>query len=335
MGGERAPLIFLNPLSREERTKKKTSHLSQILRIYIKEEEEYNFKMKTFFFAPFTILLLFQTVISIHALAGFGGSSSTKKNVNKKKSSMSKFDAQASLLRCEVQYEELLKLYENPDVTKDNEEEEEIDTNLMEYLVAARCKRVSGFQDWVPIAQLVLVMGAGFESALSLQKALSLYCREIHAAGSYAAPVLSTASRNEIEYSVEPLSTWQKFVYDDVIEQQQKSKGNAPKMTRAQAREVLGLVENEDDRALVKKAWRMKSFEFHPDRFVGREETEEAIAAPVALEKVNLAYETLSSGIKSNGSGGSWYESLGGKQRQDFSGAMKRKFHILCYVLLI
>ena len=157
----------------------------------------------------------------VEALAsGFGATNSKNKKANKKSS---KLDASASLLRCEVQYEELLNQYDNPN-TNDNEDEDEIDTNCMEYIIAAKCPRVPGFQDWVPIAQLVLVMGTGFESALSLQKALSLHCREVHAAGIFAAPVLggSTASRKDVEYSAEPLSTWQKFVYEDVIEQKRK-----------------------------------------------------------------------------------------------------------------
>jgi len=155
--------------------------------------------------------------------------------------------------------------------------------------------------------------------------------------------VLGTACRTSIQYSAEDVSSWQKFVYDDIIEQQ-SIEGT---MSRSEARSILEISEvskisnfNEcsfsykyasiqspnrnDDRAEIKKAWRKKSFEYHPDRFVGIENSEDAQAAPSKLEAVNLAYETLSSGLKSSSYG--WYESLGGKQRTEFCGPIECEY---------
>ena len=129
----------------------------------------------------------------------------------------------------------------------------------------------------------------------------------------------------------EPLSSWHKKVYENVIEPPtQKSNSNDDRISKSEAREILGL-SLDADASTAKKAWRKKSFEYHPDRFVGKENTPEAKAAPELLMRVNLAYEAMSSGIRNNNSAGgggvSWYESLGGKDRQhDFSGAMQRKF---------
>ena len=130
----------------------------------------------------------------------------------------------------------------------------------------------------------------------------------------------------------EPLSSWHKKVYENVIEPPtQKSNSNDDRISKSEAREILGL-SLDADASTAKKAWRKKSFEYHPDRFVGKENTPEAKAAPELLMRVNLAYEAMSSGIRNNNSAGgggvSWYESLGGKDRQhDFSGAMQRKFN--------
>lgn len=262
---------------------------------------------------------------------GMGTAIKSKKSGNKKtktkkskKPSAPPFDVSASLLKCEVLYEDLLKKYDNP-VIEEEEEEEEV--NVYEYVIAAKYSGSApvpgsaSFCDWVPVAQLCLVLGAGFESERPLQLALSYYCREIHQAGCFAAPVLATLPRNSIQYSAEPLSSWHKHVYDAVIKAPSSSSETTVTMTKAEARECLDVEANCTDLAMIKKGWRKKSFELHPDRFIGQEDSEKAKLAPEQLHCVNIAYETLQSG-NMNSMGG-WYASLGGKQRTDFNGAME------------
>jgi len=141
-------------------------------------------------FQSFIVIVAVLYVLSLQqceGLAGMGMGKTLKKKKSKA-SGKTKFDANASLMKCENLYDNLLKKYEG----SANEEEGE-DYNVSEFIIACRCsdenKKIVGFQDWVPVAQLVLVLGAGFESSIPLQKALSLYCREIHAAGIIAAPV--------------------------------------------------------------------------------------------------------------------------------------------------
>jgi len=143
-------------------------------------------------FQSFIVIVAVLYVLSVQqceGLAGMGmGMGKTLKKKKSKASGKTKFDANASLMKCENLYDNLLKKYEGS-----ADEEEGEDYNVSEFIIACRCsdenKKIVGFQDWVPVAQLVLVLGTGFESSIPLQKALSLHCREIHAAGIIAAPV--------------------------------------------------------------------------------------------------------------------------------------------------
>jgi hypothetical protein len=87
-------------------------------------------------------------------------------------------------------------------------------------------------------------------------------------------------------------------------------------MTKAKAREILGLEPNESDKSAIKQAYRKLSFELHPDRVDGSEEEQETAAD--RFGEVKLAYEILSSGVRQEGV--SWYESLGGRARTGFLG---------------
>ncbi|VEU45119.1 unnamed protein product [Pseudo-nitzschia multistriata] len=271
---------------------------------------------------------------------GMGATSSKKKKGKKKNkskgrglSSSSKkstpFDVNASIIRLEKKYDEL-QLSAAKDLKKEEEEAEsysswssgEIEMITTEYVIAARdASKKGSIPDWVPICQLCLKrQETDFHEGASdeiVQTAISVYCRELSFLAAEGSRVFSTIARNEIQYSVESIDSFHKFVYDEVIEgKANKSPDQA--MTKAEARKTLGLSENADEitKSDIRKAYRNLSFELHPDRFEGTpEECEEATNQ---FGRVNLAYDTLSSGVREEGK--SWYESLGGKERTGFVG---------------
>jgi len=199
-----------------------------------------------------------------------------------------------------------------------------------EFVVAARASSQRYVPDWVPIAQLCLKRpeseyheGASDEM---VQIAISVYCRELSHLAAVGAPVFSTIARNEIQYSVESVDSFQKFVYDEVVE------GNPQKnpeqtMTKNEARILLELIKKDSatsstateevTKSDIKQAYRKKAFALHPDRFEGT--PEECIEARNEFGRVKLAYDTLSSGVRGE-EGISWYESLGGRERTEFVG---------------
>jgi hypothetical protein len=160
-----------------------------------------------------------------------------------------------------------------------------------------------------------------------VQNAISVFCRELSHVAGISAPVFSTIARNDLQYSVESVESFHKYVYDEVVQGNSK-KNKDETMTKVEARQTLGLQKNdtttatttatlveEITKADIKKAYRRLSFDLHPDRFEGTaDEREEASRQ---FGRVKLAYETLSSGVRGEGS---WYESLGGRARTDFVG---------------
>jgi hypothetical protein len=281
---------------------------------------------------------------------GGGGMSNKKKGGGKNKSSSSStpFDASKSLLKHEKLYDEICT---EAAKALNSEYESTSDTITSEYVIAARSSSIdsssissaASVSDWIPVAQLCInrpkPYDGGSESSNPrndkvVQMAISSYCREISHAATLAAPIFKTLPRNVIQYSVEPIDSFYKFVYDDVIEGKKDSKGKNGKnndmiMTKTEAREVLDLSEDCNDLSEIKRAYRKGTFKLHPDRFVGVERSEEDVKKTAdEFARVKLAYETMSSGIRStggsnNGSSQSWYESLGGRSRTDFSGAIE------------
>jgi len=267
------------------------------------------------------------------------------KNKNKSKafsssasssSSKSPFDVNASLIRLEKKYDELM-LNAARELQKEGEEDSyyssSSSTSTMmtsEYVVAARDYSQQGsVPDWVPIAQLCLKRpeseyheGASDEM---VQIAISVYCRELSHLAAVGAPVFSTIARNEIQYSVESVDSFQKFVYDEVVEGNKK-KNPEQSITKNEARILLGLIKKDSatstgteeiTKSDIKQAYRKMAFELHPDRFEGT--PEECIEARNKFGRVKLAYDTLSSGVRGE-EGISWYESLGGRERTGFFG---------------
>ena len=155
-----------------------------------------------------------------------------------------------------------------------------------------------------------------------------------------------------MQYSAEPLDSFIKYVYEDVIEGKSvdsfvepsngSSKGGDDtkiSMTKSKAREILKLDPDCKDMSLIKKAYKTQSMRFHPDRFVNSDKTREEIdESTVRFGLVKMAYEALLSGVRNTDVNGvsqqSWYESLGGKARNEFVGPIDlisvEKASLLC-----
>jgi len=299
-------------------------------------------------------------------MAGFGGATTSKgKGKNKKKKSeQPKFDVSAALLRSEKLYDKL-----STESTKAMMREEETDvlgdTIFSEFVVAARYnppasnqKPIAGassVSDWTPVGQICILRSRnnGNEDGRlppQLTEAISANCREIHHAAVVGAPIFASLPRNDIEYSVETVDSFFKFVYDNVLEENSKKKNKNDKeavenMTKKEARIELELEEDCSDLSQIKKAYRSLSFKFHPDRFVIRDidsvsedeiqkNEEKKKDAQEKYSRVKYAYELLiRSGVTANGSsssptstsvtGNSWYASLGGRERTDFMGPLE------------
>lgn len=276
-------------------------------------------------FIPTTTTSSRRTQIPLQAAGmGMAVAPSTKRSKKNGKKSKSKpktstpFNANASLLRLEKKYDELSK--QNAKAIQDD-----VDSIVTsEYVIAARSVDTTFMADWVPVAQMCLARplqdaetsdGIQDESVLA---AVSYYCREIYEAATLGSPLLKSCSRNTLQYSVEPLDSFHKYVYETVVDDTNANKNEHEIMTKSQAKSVLKLKDDESDPAVIKKAYRTMSFEFHPDRLVG-ESDDKVQSASQEYARVKLAYDALTSGVRTSAS---WYESLGGRARTDFRGPL-------------
>jgi hypothetical protein len=235
------------------------------------------------------------------------------------------FNVNSSLLRLEKRYEEIQRA-DAKTLAQDGDSPDDLVTT--EYIVAARVvskSQKSSVPDWVPIAQLCVARAASdahtSEGAFDpvTQAAVSLYCRELTLAASIGARMFQSVVRNDMQYSIESYDSFHKHVYEVVIEGKNEDTKNDGVMTKLEARTVLQLEGDGSDKSEIKRAYRNQSFALHPDRFVGTDKTVEEIKiSSNEFARVKLAYETLSSGVRSERR--SWYESLGGKSRTDFAG---------------
>jgi len=286
------------------------------------------------------------SVMNMAGGMGMGGSAAKSKKKKGKKGNTNKngniapFDVSAALIKSEKLYEEL-----SVNLAKEInsvDEGQSSDTITTEYIICARINPNSSpvagsvsISDWVPIGQLCLLRpltdpfytgdsSTSYMGDERVRMAVSYLCREINFAGSMGAPVLKSIPRSMIQYSTEPLDSFYRYVYEDVIQgknENQKKGSSETTMTKSRAREVLKLEPDCSDTAIIKKAYRSLAFAMHPDRFIGEERTdEERTASSDDLASVKLAYETLNSGLRDVTSKKSWYESLGGKSRTQFFG---------------
>jgi hypothetical protein len=314
-----------------------------------------------------------------------GGSNSSggnSKGMGKKSSTDdTKFDVAKSWTKLQKSYDEVMS--ESNTNSKTNGDDDEWDESTMEitteYIVTARCKSGSSpssssassdntnnsayrsSSDWIPVAQVCIVRPIHMEEtekngahhkgiATPPQATISYYCREISYAATLAAPILKSLPRNLIEYGYEPIDSFMKFVYGDVItgktaDSYVNGDNEKVKMTKSNARQILQLEEGCIDAALIKRSYKKLSMAYHPDRFINSDKTKEEIEESThQFTLVKMAYEALNSGVRSstNGSDGdgvvngddgssssfstrrsSWYESLGGKSRTEFVGPIE------------
>jgi len=272
------------------------------------------------------------------SMAGMGMSGGTKKGGSKKKAPApgAKFDVAKACLKSERLYDDLQR-----EQTKiDNVDDETFEYITAEYMVTARIKPsdmkdmnipgAASVADWVPVAQLCLrrhVDEPGFDTHTRdcerIRTSVSYYCREISHMGTLSASIFKAIPRNSIEYAAEPIDSFYKFVYDDVIKGKNQDEKNSNTMTKMEARKALELDEGCNDASEIKSAYRKLSFKLHPDRQVGKNKSEEEMKqAAEDFGKVKLAYESMSSGVRGDGGSKSWYGSLGGRSRTDFSGSL-------------
>jgi len=264
--------------------------------------------------------------------AGMGmASKETRKKKNSRKAKApsgmkkSSFDVNASLLRLEKQYDELDR-ESAKSLEKDTQDRD--DTLAREFIVAVRSSEPSSvLSDWVPIAQLIISRKYGESGDTHegtadpmIPIAVSHFCRELACVATLGSRAFQSVPRQSMQYSVEPINSWMKYVYDVIIEGKNEDKSNEQVMMKDEARQVLELDGEQISLSEVKRAYRSKSMELHPDRLLECSE-EEKLAASLQFAKVKLAYETLQSGVRDGSS--SWYSTLGGKARTDFLGPLE------------
>jgi hypothetical protein len=223
---------------------------------------------------------------------------------------------QSSIIRLEKKYDELL-LWHAKNLQKD--EDETVETVTTEYVVATQA--VGYVADWVPVGQLCLARRSDHDADEScikdlLTAAVSMYCRELSHVASMGSKVFQSVPNTQLQWSVEPVDSYYKHVHD-AAKGKQNDASSESSMTKLEARSELEIPLDLVDLKEIKQVYRKLSFKWHPDRFVGQEQSnDDAQAASDRYARIKLAFETLSSGTRDQGK--SWYESLGGKSRTDF-----------------
>lgn len=271
----------------------------------------------------------FADFVRLDASKGMGKTISKKKNGSKKKksgSSTSSFNVNASLLRLEKKYEDLLLANAK---TLQSAEERHDNVVATEYIVAVRSTCLEAVADWVPVAQLIVARdwvdaqtsASDGASDPLIQAVVSMHCRELYHVAGLGSRYFQSIPRNQLEYAVESSDSFYKHVYENVVEGKKNDASNEAVMSKAEARKVLGLEADCSDATEIKAKYRKRSFELHPDRFVGNVDKSAVDIASPEYTRVKLAYETLSSGIRHGSK--SWYKSLGGRARTEFVGPVK------------
>lgn len=303
---------------------------------------------------------------------GSGSAGNNNKGMGKKSSSDdTKFDVAKAWTKLQKSYDEIMSESNTSKSKSSDDDDDEWDESTMEitteYIVTARCKSGSTLSssdnnsayrsssDWIPVAQVCIVRPIHLEEPENAaahkgiisppQATISHYCREISYAATLAAPILKSLPRNLIEYGYEPIDSFMKHVYEDVIsgktaDSYVNGNNEKVKMTKSNARSILQLEEGCNDAALIKRSYKKLSMAYHPDRFINSDKTKEEIEESThQFTLVKMAYEALNSGVRNtNGSDSdgmvvngeessmkrsSWYESLGGKSRTEFVGPIE------------
>lgn len=280
---------------------------------------------------------------------GFGGGKSSSSSSSSTQKKKTPFDASSALIRSAKLYEELsLKAskvmaaaVENDEEDYDGEDDKDEEV-YSEFLIAAKYVSPTqedgppgsaGLSDWVPVAQLCLIRNRSTlpSTNTQLHSAVSTHCREIYHAAQTVAPIFNNIPRSHIRYSAEPLDSFFKYVYDNVLSDSSPQPHSDEVMTKAKARDILGItLESTNDLSLIKQRYRTLSMQYHPDSAVTTAVTSTQVDddddndndISAKFRQVRLAYDTLCSGIRvTDATGtttGSFYETLGGKDRTDF-----------------
>lgn len=191
---------------------------------------------------------------------------------------------------------------------------EETEDVLVKYVLTLRSLESSSpaeFSDWVPVTLCNLVCSTDANPTDLMPDVVGALCREVYEAGAQAYPVLRKASPQSIEYAFESMNGFENHIFDGLLGRPER---------RAEAAKVLG-VEVGASPAEVKKAHRGFMKSLHPDMFIGDEEGAEK--ANEQMLEVQNAYGTLGGGMGT--ASGSWYASVGGKERVDFSGPLTKE----------
>ena len=148
-------------------------------------------------------------------------------------------------------------------------------TSVTKWCVALRSTASAEFGDWVPVALLALACGSEGENdpASLVPTALGACVKEVLEAGSQSQPQLRKVGRDSLEYSFEPLDSFETHVYEGLQGRSER---------RSDAAQTLGL-EVSATPSEVKRAHRKLMMELHPDRFVGDEEGAAAAEAQMLL----------------------------------------------------
>jgi len=184
-------------------------------------------------------------------------------------------------------------------------------TSITRWALTLRTAASDGsFSDWVPVALANLACSTAADPAELMSSAVGASVKEIFESGCQTIPSLRKVARETVQYGFEPVDSFETHVYSGLENRGERRLGAAA---------TLG-IESGASAAEVKKAHRRLMVELHPDTFIGDEEGAEA--AKERMLEVQEAYAELGGGT--GGSSGSFYESIGGKARVDFSGALSK-----------
>jgi hypothetical protein len=154
-----------------------------------------------------------------------------------------------------------------------------------------------------------------------LASATSVFAREIHCALVTCVPSLKSMAAPLFEYGAENEASFEKHIYP--IFNNAANRDTEERMSKKDAMAIIFPegAESGLDPSAIKKQYRKMSQANHPDRLAtGEVSSDEAGAMEIRFRNIQSAYIAL--GTESAMSGLSWYEGIGGKGRDGFSGAL-------------
>lgn len=191
-----------------------------------------------------------------------------------------------------------------------------------DYVVCARAIQRNGsssgvLRDWIPAAYLAFISRSNEEVDKPLcERIVTSVAKEAWLRLCGSLPSLKgVISAADVEYAVEPLEDFMKYVYTQV-----DSTSSSTVLPLSNARKLLGLDEDwkSDDIKALKQRHRALVKTCHPDAFP------DDPAATERFREVQDAYRLLMDASHQSWTGSdSWFASLGGQERRAFSGALK------------